>query len=307
MRKACLNEIYKLAKIDERVVFIGSDIGAGVLDDFKREMPERFIMEGVSESHIIGLMSGLAMNDMVPYMNTVAVFLTRRCYEQIMLDAAKHNLNIRLIGSGGGFVYAPLGSTHLAFDDIAIMRAIPNMTIVAPCDADEMTRLMPLTLHHKGPLYIRLGKGGDAVVSRPNIPFEIGIPIHLEMGKDVLIITTGITAQIGLEAREELKSKEIDAGVLHLHTLKPIKKEPILDAISKVKVLLTVEEHSLIGGLGSSIAEIIFDANAFHGKQFARIGLPDSFPEQYGSQKSLMSFYGITSQEIVKKAEALFS
>ena len=131
MRKTCLNEIYKLAKQDKRVIFFGSDIASGTLAQFQKEMPDRYFMEGVSEANIIGLMSGLAMNGKIPYLNTIAVFSTRRCYEQILLDAAMHNLKIRIVGSGGGLVYAPLGPTHLAFEDISLMRIIPNMTIIA--------------------------------------------------------------------------------------------------------------------------------------------------------------------------------
>lgn len=305
MRKTCLSEIYKLAKRDERVVFIGSDIGSGVLDEFKNEIPDRFFMEGVSESHIIGIMSGLALNGMIPYLNTVAVFLTRRCYEQVMLDAAKHNLKIRLIGSGGGLVYAPLGSTHLAFDDISIMRAIPNMTIIAPCDAEEMRRLMPQTLDHDGPIYIRLGKGGDPIVSKADVPFKIGLPCLIEEGKDVLFVSTGITLQLCLQAAKELKIKGISVGVLHVHTLKPIYKEYIIDAVAKVDVVLTVEEHSMIGGLGSIIAELIIEANFKKMKKFTRIALPDQFPDQYGSQLSLMAHYGITIEGIISRTQIL--
>src|SRR2546425_5843786 len=143
--------VYELAKKDERIVFIGSDLGIGTLDNFRKEMPNRFFMEGVSEANIVGMAAGLALEGRIVYVNTIATFITRRCFEQVVLDLGLHNANVRLIGSGGGVVYAPLGPTHLAIDDIAIMRAIPNMTIVAPCDANEMGRLMPLTLDSHGP------------------------------------------------------------------------------------------------------------------------------------------------------------
>ncbi len=229
MRKTCLEEIYKLAKQDKRVIFFGSDIAAGTLAQFQKEMPERYFMEGVCESSIIGMMAGLAMNGKIPYLNTIAVFLTRRCYEQILLDAAMHNLKIRLIGSGGGLVYAPLGSTHLAFEDIALMRAMPNMTVVAPCDAEEMKRLMPQTLDYNGPIYIRLAKGGDPIVSSPDKPFKIGKAILMREGKDALLVTTGITLKIALDAVLMLEKKNISASVLHIHTIKPIDRKAILD------------------------------------------------------------------------------
>lgn len=305
MRKTCLEEVYKLAKHDKRVIFFGSDIGQGTLSKFKDEMPDRFFMEGVSEAHIVGMMSGLAINGKIPYLNTIAVFLTRRCYEQILLDVAMHNLKIRLIGSGGGLVYAPLGSTHLAFEDIALMRAIPNMTIVAPCDAEEMKRLIPKTLDYDGAIYIRMGKGGDPVVSSPDKPFEIGKAVVMREGREVLIVVTGIVLKLALEAADILKKMGIDITVLHVHTIKPIDKEVILDAIGKVKVVVTVEEHSLIGGLGSAVAEILAEASFRSSKRFSRIGIPDVFPGQYGSQDSLMKFYGITADGIVSTTISL--
>ena len=146
MRKTALECIHKLAQVDERVVFIGSDLGPGVLDKMKVEFPARFFMEGVSEQYIVGMSAGLAMEGFIPYVNTIATFLTRRCYEQVAVDLCIHDLPVRLIANGGGGVYAPLGPTHLAIEDIAIMRALPNMTVVAPCDADEMNRLMMFIL-----------------------------------------------------------------------------------------------------------------------------------------------------------------
>src|SRR5438132_7030747 len=165
MRNTCLNMVYELAKQDERVVFIGSDLSPGLLAGMKRDMPSRYFMEGITEQNIIGMAAGLAMEGYVPYVNTIATFITRRCYEQVAIDLCLHNLPVRLIGNGGGFVYAPLGPTHLAIDDIAIMRALPNMTVVAVCDAKEMVRLMNSTLDWPSPIYIRLAKGGDRVVS----------------------------------------------------------------------------------------------------------------------------------------------
>ena len=134
MRKTSLDTVYEMARNDPRVVFIGSDLGAGTLDQFKEEMPERFFMEGVTEQNIIGMAAGLAMEGYIPYVNTIATFITRRCFEQVAVDLCLHNLPVRLIGNGGGLVYAPLGPTHLAVEDMAIMRSLPNMTVVAPVD-----------------------------------------------------------------------------------------------------------------------------------------------------------------------------
>ena len=303
MRRTCLNQIYELAKKDKRIVFFGSDLGAGTLEQFKQEMPERFFMEGIAEANIIGMMSGLAMNDKIPYLNAIAVFLTRRCYEQILLDACMQNLKIRLVGNGGGLVYAPLGPTHLAFDDIALMRAIPNMTIVAPCDAEEMKRLMPQTVDYDGPMYIRLAKGGDPIVSRPENPFEIGRAIYMCEGDDALIVTTGITLKEGLQAVNMLKQEGQSAGVLHMHTIKPLDTAMLLKRAEKVKVVVTVEEHYECGGLGSAVAEVLAEAD--FSVRFKRLAIPAVYPNLYGSQDLQMEHYGIMASGIASKVMSL--
>ncbi len=307
MRKTALNQVYELAKKDERVLFFGSDIGTGTLAEFKRDFPDRYFMEGVYEANIIGIMSGLAMNGKIPYFNTIAVFLTRRCYEQTLLDAGMHNLNIRLIGSGGGLVYAPLGATHLAFEDIAIMSAIPNMTVLAPCDAEEMKRLMPLTLDHEGPIYIRLMKGGDPVVSLPDKGFEIGRAITMRQGGDILIVATGVTLRQALLAAEQLKEKGIDAGVLHVHTLKPFDTESFLENASKVKAVITAEEHTIQGGLGASAAMALASAGLAGPVRFRALALADEFPSLYGSQEIMLQRYGLTDSHITDAANELLN
>lgn len=296
MRKTSLDAVYELAKGDKRVVFIGSDLGIGTLKQFKAEMPERFFMEGVSEAHLVTMAAGLALEGKVVYINTIATFLTRRCYEQVCLDLSLHHTNVRLIGSGGGVVYAPLGPTHEAIEDIAIFRTLPRMTIVAPCDAEEMKRLMPQTLDWDGPMYIRLGKGGDAVVSRPELGFQIGKALLVRDGADALIVTTGITLQPALAAAAQLEQNGIHAGVLHMHTVKPFDSEALLAQAARVPAILSIEEHTIIGGLGSAVAETLAEANFSTPKRFKRIGIPDVFPDKYGSQATLLARYGITAE-----------
>ena len=305
MRKRSLDTVYELAKADERIVFIGSDLGAGTLDDFRREIPNRFFMEGVSEANIIGMAAGMALEGRVVYVNAIATFLTRRCFEQVVLDLGLHNVNVRLIANGGGVVYAPLGPTHLAIDDIAIMRAVPNMTIVAPSDAEEMSRLIPQTVDYHGPIYIRLGKGGDPVVSKPEHPFRIGKAIQMTSGDDVLLVTTGITLKIGLEAAEALTAGGISATVLHMHTVKPLDTEALLSHAARARAIVTIEEHTIMGGLGGAVAEVVAEAAFNPAKRFKRIGLPDVFPHGYGSQASMMAQYGITTEKTIAAVNEL--
>ncbi|MGD1083265.1 MAG: transketolase C-terminal domain-containing protein [Verrucomicrobiota bacterium] len=305
MRRTALNMVYELAKRDPRVIFIGSDLGPDTLQQLKAERPNQFLMEGVSEANIVTLAAGLALEGKIPYINTIATFLTRRCFEQIVLDLGLHKTKVRLIGSGGGLVYAPLGPTHLATDDIAILRTVPNMTILAPADAEEMRRLMSQTLEVDGPVYIRLGKGGDPVVSRADLPCQIGGAISMREGRDALIIATGICLQVALEAAAELEKQGLAVGVLHVHTLKPLDAATIFEKAAQAPVILTIEEHILTGGLGAAVAEIIAEAGFNPARRFRRVGIPDVFPDQYGSQASLMARYDITSEHLTAMIKQL--
>lgn len=305
MRKTCLDMVYELARQDERIVFIGSDLGIGTLNKFKVEMPDRFFMEGVSEANLIGMAAGLALEGKIVYFNTIATFITRRCFEQIVIDLCMHDVNVRLIGNGGGMVYAPLGPTHMAIEDIAIFRALPHMTIVAPADASEMRRMMPATVDFPGPIYIRVAKGGDPIVTRDDGAFEIGKAFLMREGTDALIITTGITLQVALDAAVRLEDQGLTVTVLHVPTIKPLDTKTILEQASKVASVVTVEEHTVIGGLGSAVAEVLSEANFDPGKLFKRIGIPDVFPDQYGSQDSLMARYRITAEQVAYTVEQL--
>jgi transketolase len=295
-----LDCVHKLSKIDERVVFIGSDLGPGVLDKMKTEFPDRFFMEGVSEQYIVGMAAGMAMEGFIPYVNTIATFLTRRCYEQVAVDLCIHDLPVRLIANGGGGVYAPLGPTHLAIEDIAIMRALPNMAVVAPCDADEMNRLMMSTLEWPHPIYIRLGKGGDKIVSEEKNGFELGKSIKMRSGSDGLFITTGVMTQLALETADLLKTDGIDVGVLHVHTIKPFDDAGVIAAMKDVNAVVTVEEHIVNGGLGSAVLESCSELQPDLLSKIVRIGIPDKFATEYGSQNSLLNHWGITSSNLVR-------
>ena len=305
MRKTSLHEVYKLAQKDERVIFVGSDLGHGALDEFKHDFPERFFMEGVSEQHLISFMAGMALSGKIPYFNTIAIFTYRRCLEQVILDLGMHNLSVRLIGSGGGYVYSPLGPTHLATDDIAILRTVPNMTIVAVADATEMERFMPQTLDWPGPMYIRLAKGGDPIVTDPSKPFKIGKAIVMKRGDDVAFFTTGITLSLAQEASAILEKVGIHSSIVHVHTIKPLDTETILATMDTVRAVISLEEGTIIGGLGSAIAELIAEANFSKPKRLKRLGLPDLFTEKYGKQLDQMAYYGLNKDNVVKVAKEL--
>lgn len=305
MRAACLNMIYELAKRDPRVVFIGSDLGPGVLAEMQHNMPERYFMEGIAEANVVGMAAGMAMDGFLPYVNTIATFLTRRCYEQVAVDLCMHDLPVRLVGNGGGLVYAPLGPTHLAIEDIAIMRTLPNMTVVAVCDAPEMTRLMNDSLDWPHPLYIRLAKGGDPVVSDPANGFRIGKAIELRRrraDRPVALMATGVMSANCLAAAAILERAGIEASVLHVHTVKPLDEEAVLDHARLARLVVTVEEGVAIGGFGSAVTDVLTSGLGHDLPPLLRIALPDEFPAKYGVQSEHFALHGLNGEGIAQSA-----
>jgi transketolase len=304
MRATCLNMVYDLAKRDKRALFIGSDLSPGLLADMKKEMPERWYMEGITEANVIGMAAGLAMEGYIPYVNTIATFITRRCYEQVAVDLCLHELPVRLIGNGGGLVYAPLGPTHLAIEDIAIMRALPNMTVTAVCDAKEMVRLMNCTLDWPQPIYIRLAKGGDPVVSRDEHGFAIGKAIPMRRARarrSVVLMATGVMTTNSLAAADLLAKDGHDVSVVHFHTVKPLDEEAALEFSRDAELVVTVEEATRIGGFGSAVTDLLVEKLGTGLPPMLRIGLPDAFPHKYGLQEELFEVYGLAPAQIAAR------
>jgi transketolase len=293
--------VYELAKRDPRAVFIGSDLSPGLLKEMKRDYPDRWYMEGVTEQNVIGMAAGMAMEGYIPYVNTIATFLTRRCYEQVVVDLCLHDLPVRLIANGGGLVYAPLGPTHLAIEDMAIMRALPNMAVVAVCDAQEMVRFMDASLDWPHPIYIRLAKGGDPVVSKPENGFTIGkaIPMRKARGRHpVVFLTTGVMTTNSLAAAEMLEREGVDASVIHFHTVKPLDEEAVLEHAANARLVVTVEEGVAIGGFGSAVTDLLVEETGSSLPRMMRLALPDSFPHKYGTQNDLLEVYGLMPNQI---------
>lgn len=302
MRQAILHGVLELARRDERVVFIGSDITkASALVQFSEEIPERFFMEGVSEQHLVGMAAGLAMSGKIPFINTIGTFLTRRCFEQIAIDLCLHEQPVRLIGSGGGAVYAPLGGTHMALEDIAILRPLPHLAIVACSDAEEMERFLPATLEYPGPIYIRLAKGGDEIVPWNGEPFRIGRAYRLRAGGDALLVGTGITTLRALRAAEHLAERGLAVGVVHVPCIKPFDADTLLAAARGTRAVISVEEGTVTGGLGSAVAELLAEAGWAGAPRFARLGFPERFLEHFGSQDAILEKYGLTPEAIAAR------
>ena len=298
MRKTALKSLLELAKKNKNVIFIGSDLGSGTLNEFKEKFPERYFMEGISEQHIIGMASGLALDGYTVYINTISTFLTRRCFEQNVVNLGLHNLNVRLIGSGGGTVYAPLGPTHIALDDIAIMNTIPNMTIISVADEVEMANMMRETLKHKGPIYIRMGKGGDPIITKRK-KFKIGSCYKYLKGDEVALISTGIMTFQCINAAKKLNKNRIKTSVYHFPTIKPFNVRSIINATRNKKIVLVVEEHSEIGGLHS-----IGSSNLMKNQivtNYSNISFKDKFISSYGKQKDILNNNKLDEISIYKK------
>ncbi len=305
MRRRCLSMVHELARVDERVVFIGSDLGAGTLSAMKEEFPERFFMEGIAEQNLVGIAAGLALEGFIPFVNTIATFLTRRSYEQIVTDVCLHRLPVVLIGNGGGVVYGPLGPTHQATEDISIMRSIPNMSVVAPCDAEEMGALMQGILEYGKPLYIRLAKGGDPIVPKNGSIFGIGHARKLRGGVDVSIMTYGAMVAPSLEAAGLLSEVGIECDVINVHTVKPLDHKAISESVSDVKLLLIVEEHSRVGGLCAAVCESLIQNGKNRLPLIKHLSLDDQFQVHYGSQKELLENSGLSTPNIVETVKSL--
>ncbi len=303
MRKTALNGALELARRDPRVCLIASDLGFGSLDDFRAEMPDRLFREGISEQAILGQAAGLALGGKIVYVNAIAAFLVRRALEQLILDLGLNQARVRLIGSGGGLVYAPLGPTHLAVEDLALLRPVPGLTILTPGDAGEMAQLLPQTLELDGPVYIRLAKGGDPDFSSGGEPRRLGRAVRLlgvSGALDILFVTCGITAQMALGAAAELRAEGRAVEALHCHTFKPLDEEAVLEAAGRARLVVTVEEHVRYGGLGSAVAELLAESGAPSRPRLIRAALPDAFFHEHGSQNQILRHHGLSAENLAR-------
>ena len=297
MRQTALNLIHQMSLKDPRVVFVGSDLGAGTLKEMKSEVPQRFFMEGIAEQYMVGFAAGLSKEGFIPFVNTIGTFLTRRAYEQIMIDVCLHNLPVRILGSGGGMVYAPLGPTHTSVDDLSLMLNIPNLKVFAPADANEMKNILEYSLDDDSPYYVRIGKGGEEVVSdldvkNPNEPKIFG-----KLQSEVIIFTTGVILQHALKAAERLLAQNVETTVIHFPCVSGINLSEIKNVLESAKLILVAEEHIPRGGLFSQILESIY-LNKISFLNLRNLSLPFSYIHKYGSQNEHLLEYSLDSNGI---------
>jgi len=304
MRQKALTTVYKLAKQDPRVLFIGSDLGAGTLQAMREDIPRQFFMEGISEQHIVGFAAGLAQEGFIPYINTIGTFLTRRSFEQVSIDVGLHRLPVRLLSSGGGMVYAPLGPTHTAIEDFSLMLSVPNMKVFAPADAFEMENLLTALVDDGDPHYVRFGKGGETIVTQDFPTFELTPKVFGERSSQVVMFTTGVLLQHCLEARTNLLSQGISTTVLHFPYLNDLSIEQIVSETGSAQILICVEEHVPRGGLFTQILHE-FAAAQISTKNLYHLSLPSAFSHNYGSQVDHLDLNGLTAPKIASHVERL--
>lgn len=289
MRKTFINTLIDLARKDKDIVLITPDMGFSVLEPFFDEFPERAINCGIAEQNAVSIASGLALMGKKPYVYTIIPFLTGRAYEQVRLEVAYMNTNVKLIGIGAGFTYGAAGATHHAIEDISLMRTLPNMTVCCPGDNNEAEQIIRETVNNDKPMYIRIGRHNRGIFD--NNMIEIGKASIIEKGEDIAIISTSNMLPDAYDYCQKLKSEGRKPYLISMHTIKPLDKECLLSLINKGVEIHTLEEHSIIGGLGSAVAEVI--AESGKGIKFKRIGIPDEFSHYIGSQKYIKKQFGL--------------
>jgi transketolase len=300
MRNAFIKAVYEQVGKDDRVYLLNADIGVFVFDDFKRDFPKRFINLGVAEANMIGVAAGLALSGKVPFVYTIAPFVTMRCLEQIRVDVCLQNLNVKIVGVGAGLAYGALGPTHHAIEDIAIMRALPNITVISPGDPWEAYEATKAAVRHEGPVYIRLAKSGEpSLVEHRHNGFQIGKGVTLREGKDATLIATGCMVKNALCVAQKLSCEGINLRVINMHTIKPIDHDIILESARDTGAIFTMEEHSVIGGLGGAVAEVLAEEST-EKVQFLRIGFKDTFCEVVGSREYLLAKHGLDVPSVSK-------
>jgi transketolase len=300
MRDAFVNQLTELARHDSDIMFLTGDLGFGVFDNFAKEFPDQYINVGVAEQNMTGIAAGLGLEGKKVFTYSIANFATLRCLEQIRNDAAYHEVNMTVVSSGGGFTYGALGMSHHATEDIAIMRALPDVNVVAPSTAWEAYHATKALTEKKGVGYLRIEKGGIKEPSKKNTEFVIGKSIEMMSGKDLTLISCGRIIEECLDAAELLKKKGISTNVVSMHSIKPIDIEAILFYADKTKNIITVEEHNKSGGLGSAVSEVLSDN--FSTCKLVRIALEDRYSSIVGSQSYLRSVYRLNSEEIENRA-----
>lgn len=302
MRTAYLNTLYDLAQKDNRVYALLADNGIIVYDKYQKDFPKQYLNLGISETNIVAVAAGMASRGKIPFVYTIGVFLAHRAFEFIRNDVCLQNQNVKLIGTGAGMVYSTLGPTHHATEDIGGLRALPGLQIITPASPLEVHKATEAAYGYEGPVYIRLGTNREPEIYSGEYDFVIGKAVKIHDGKDITVIAMGSIIKDVLDAVGILDNEGIGVRVLNMHTVKPIDREAVIEAVEETGKIITVEDHNVIGGLGSAVAEVI--AEYGKGVQFVRIGL-EGFTEGYGTYEQVKEMNGVGKNricEIIRRA-----
>ncbi|MCL5113760.1 MAG: hypothetical protein M1372_01150 [Patescibacteria group bacterium] len=297
MRTAFINTLYKIAKRDKRVMFVAADLGYSVVERFMQDLPSQYLNIGISEQNMAGVAAGMTTEGKIPVIYSIVPFATMRNFEQIRNDICYQNLNVKIVGVGAGFSYGPYAHTHHGLEDIGILRTLANLVILCPGDPIEVGLATREALSHVGPVYLRLGKAGEPNIHKNKPRFKIGKGIVLQEGKDVTVFGTSNLLQRAQEVSVKLKDKGVSVRLVSMHTIKPIDVDLIIDSVKKTRAIFTVEEHSIIGGLGSAVAEVIAESGIR--TKFKRIGVPDRFTKVIGLQEYMRKANGLGVEQII--------
>jgi transketolase len=299
-REAYGKALVKLGEQNKNIVVLDADLSKSTKTaEFARVYPERFFNVGIAEQNLMGTAAGLSAAGKIPFASTFAIFAVGRAFEQIRNTIAYPKLNVKIAATHAGITVGEDGASHQTVEDISLMRSVPNMTVIVPCDAAETEGAVNAALEISGPVYLRLGRIAVPQINKESYRFEIGKAVILREGNDVTLIGTGIMVNTCLEAAEILQSKGIKAAVINMHTIKPIDEETIEDFARKTGAVVTAEEHSIIGGLGSAVAEVLGERCPVPLK---RIGIRDVFGES-GKPEELLIKYSLTAADIIQAAQ----
>ena len=302
MRTAYLDTLYNLAQKDKNVYALISDNGAIVYDKYRKDLAEQYLNLGISEANMIGMAAGMASCGKIPFAYTIGAFLAYRAYEFIRNDVCLQNQNVKIVGTGAGEVYSALGPTHHSTEDMGGLRALPNLTILCPASPIEVKIATIAAYEHEGPVYLRLGTNKEPEIYTRDYQFDIGKGVTIRKGQEVTLIGTGSILKDIIDVADRLQEEGIQAGVINMHTIKPIDKEIILQAIEETGRIVTIEDHNIIGGLGSAVAEVI--AESGHGTVFKRLGLQD-FSSGYGTYTQVKENNGVGVESIIQNVKRL--
>ena len=307
MRNHVVNRITALAQNDERILLLTGDLGFGVLDEFSRKYPDRYVNCGIAEQNMASVAAGLALEGNMVFIYSIGNFPTLRCIEQIRNDICYHDANVKIIAVGGGFAYGTLGMTHHATEDIAMMRALPNMRVFVPADAIEAVAALEEAYRIPGPCYIRLARGGEPNCHPEEDQFDVtGCCAFSSVGEDVNILTTGTVLEEGLTLRQLLEQSGYSAGIFSLPCVKPLSHESVEKLARSSRLLVSMEDHNIVGGFGEAIAEILSEISGAHAV-LHRVGLQDTYTCKVGSQDYLRREYCISAESALPGVIALLS